>query len=192
MDSTNQTGFKVPINPVPALKKALLKLRAYTPSPIGSGSVLSCCKQAGFNLLELLIGVSIVGTLAAISYPSYKDFVRRADGALAASDIEVFAQAIERFYTAFNRYPDSLAEVGLHTMLDPWGNPYQYLRIHGAGLKGKDKLRKDKSLVPVNSDYDLYSMGEDGVSVPPFTAKASRDDIVRANNGAYVGPAADY
>ena len=53
-------------------------------------------------------------------------------------------------------------------------------------------MRKDKNLVPVNTDYDLYSMGEDGRSVGPFTAKASRDDIVRANDGGFVGLAADY
>ena len=34
--------------------------------------------------------------------------------------------------------------------------------------------------------------GYDGASVAPFTAKVSRDDIVRANNGGYIGPAADY
>ena len=76
-------------------------------------------------------------------------------------------------------------------LLDPWTHPYQYLRINGANIKGSS-LRKDKSLVPVNTDFDLYSMGKDGASVSPFTAKQSRDDIVRANNGKFVGLAADY
>jgi general secretion pathway protein G len=35
-------------------------------------------------------------------------------------------------------------------------------------------------------------MGKDGASVSPLTARASRDDIVRANNGAFVGLASDY
>ena len=59
-------------------------------------------------------------------------------------------------------------------------------------VKGKGKLRKDKFLVPLNSDYDLYSMGPDGKSVPPLTAKASRDDILRANDGEFFGPAHLY
>ncbi len=179
-------------NPVSALIKTLLFLGSYIPAIIGGGGVFSCRKQAGVNLLELLIALSIVGISAAISYPSYTEFVDKRDRALAVSDIKAFEQAIDRFYTAFDRFPDSLAEIGLNGMLDPWGNPYRYLRIDGAGLKGKGKLRKDKSLVPVNSDFDLYSMGKDGASVPPFTAKASRDDIVRASNGGYIGPAADY
>lgn len=37
-----------------------------------------------------------------------------------------------------------------------------------------------------------YSMGPDGRSVAPLTAKASRDDIVRANTGRCIGLAADY
>jgi len=46
--------------------------------------------------------------------------------------------------------------------------------------------------VPINSDFDLWSMGPDGKSVPPLTAKASRDDIVRANDGTFYGWASDY
>lgn len=52
--------------------------------------------------------------------------------------------------------------------------------------------RKDHNLVPLNTDYDLYSSGPDGASVGPLTAKASRDDILRANNGRFVGPASAY
>ncbi len=47
-------------------------------------------------------------------------------------------------------------------------------------------------MVPVNTDYDLYSMGKDGKSTSPFTAKASQDDIVRANNGGFLGLVSDY
>ena len=53
-------------------------------------------------------------------------------------------------------------------------------------------MRKDKNLVPLNTDFDLYSKGPDGASQKPLNAEASRDDIVRANNGAYVGKAEDY
>jgi general secretion pathway protein G len=73
--------------------------------------------------------------------------------------------------------------------------PYRYLKIDGEDLKGSGKdqqMRKDHFMVPVNSDYDLYSMGPDGDSKAPFTATASRDDIVRANDGRYVGLASEY
>ena len=47
--------------------------------------------------------------------------------------------------------------------------------------------------VPAHVDADdLYSVGRDGKSASPLTAKDSLDDIVRGNNGAFVGLAADY
>ena len=95
--------------------------------------------------------------------------------------------------------------------LDPWGNPYQYLRLldpesggtggggkggkggkGGGGGGGKEKAWKDHFLVPLNTDYDLYSMGPDGRSVAPLTAAASRDDIVRADDGEFVDEAVKY
>jgi general secretion pathway protein G len=75
-------------------------------------------------------------------------------------------------------------------MLDPWGYLYQYLDLTTA--HGNGQARKDHGPVPINTDFDLYSMGKDGASVSPLTARASRDDIVRANNGAFVGLASDY
>ena len=148
--------------------------------------------QTGFQLLELLLALAIVGITASIAFPSYIQFVDKADNATAAADIVSIAQAIERFYISNNRYPDNLMEAGFNNFLDPWDNPYQYLRIHGAGLKGKGKLRKDKKLNPINSDFDLYSMGKNGVSKFPLSAKPSRDDIVRASNGGFIGLAAEY
>jgi general secretion pathway protein G len=52
--------------------------------------------------------------------------------------------------------------------------------------------RKDRFLVPINSDFDLYSMGVDGESVGPLTAKKSHDDIIRANDGGYYGLASNF
>jgi len=74
--------------------------------------------------------------------------------------------------------------------LDPWGNPYQYLNFDN--VNGQGQKKKDKFLVPLNSTYDLYSMGKDGNTSTALTANASQDDIVRANDGAFVGLASQY
>ena len=50
----------------------------------------------------------------------------------------------------------------------------------------------DKNLRPVNSTFDLYSIGEDGKTNANFSAKAAHDDIVRAGDGGYWGLAEDY
>lgn len=146
----------------------------------------------GYTLLEIMIGVALVAAVVIIAVPSYNQYQERVRITTAIADIKNIELAIERYYVENNNhYPPDLAAIGINT-LDPWGNPYQYLNIQDATTPGKGKLRKDKNLVPINSDYDLYSNGADGASVSPLTAKASRDDIIRANNGAFIGLAADY
>ena len=97
---------------------------------------------------------------------------------------------IQRYYSVYYRVPPDLSAIGWDTVLDPWGNPYRYLSFEG--LKGKGQMRKDKNLVPINTQYDLYSMGADGQSVPPLTAKVSHDDVILANDGSYIGLASAY
>lgn len=148
--------------------------------------------QAGVQLVELMITLAIVAVIAVIAVPSYTRYIDRVNNAAAVADINAIEQAIERYYVQNNHLPDSLAETGSDGLTDPWGNSYQYLRIDGAALSGLGMLRKDKNLNPVNSDYDLYSKGKDGQTRLAFTALDSLDDIVRANNGRFVGAAADY
>jgi len=150
--------------------------------------------QHAFTLVELLVAVAIIGVISSVAVPSYREYVERADIAQAIADIYSVDVAMATFETAnVGRLPNSLADIGMDGLLDPWGNPYQYLNLSDPTIKGvKGKARKDKNLVPINSDYDLYSAGKDGKSVSPLTAKASRDDIVRAGNGRFVGKASDF
>ena len=62
----------------------------------------------------------------------------------------------------------------------------------GPPCGGIGGARKDRFLVPINSDFDLYSMGQDGESVGPLTAQKSHDDIIRANDGGFYGLAANF
>jgi general secretion pathway protein G len=144
----------------------------------------------GFTLIELMIVIAIIGTLAAIALPNYLNSRERAKITKAIADIRVFESAAYAYMVDHNRFPDTLIEAGLGNPVDPWGNMYVYYPIDNVP-KGV-KVRKDKSLHPVNTDFDLYSLGADGKSVAPFTAKASQDDIVRANNGAFIGLVENY
>lgn len=62
----------------------------------------------------------------------------------------------------------------------------------GAGGSIMGEVRKDRFQVPINSDFDLYSAGPDGESRGPLSAPVSRDDVLRANDGAYYGVAEDF
>ena len=146
-------------------------------------------KRSGFTLIELMMVIAIIGTLAAIATPNYLSFIDKVRVNVVISDMKAIEKDLLGYYIEFHEFPPDLAAVGMDNLTDPWGNPYQYLPVEGTP---KGKLRKDHFMVPVNSDFDLYSMGPDGKSVSPFTAKHSRDDIVRANDGAFVGLVSNY
>lgn len=145
--------------------------------------------QEGFSLIEVMIVIGLIGTLTAIAVPNYIQYREKAKVAQAIGDIRAIEKMIANFVIDNGRLPPSLAQIGMGGRLDPWGTPYEYVTVEGTP---PGKLRKDRFLVPVNSDYDLYSKGEDRKSSTPFTAKASQDDIVRANDGAYVGLASEF
>ena len=146
----------------------------------------------GLTLVELIIVIAIIGVVAVIAVPAYQGYIERSRLQTAVTDIRALEHAILRHEIRTSALPDRLEDMGGAAPLDPWGNPYQYLRILGGDLRGLGRQRKDRNLVPVNSDFDLYSKGPDGRSRPPFTASHSRDDIVRCRNGEFIGVAADY
>lgn len=207
----------------------------------------------GFTLLELVVGFTIVGIVASIGTVAYNGYIETSKNAAARTQIAALAIVINDYALDYGAFPDSLEEIGNGDLLDPWGNPYQYLNFsaqdnrpsspgrsdddnnnssesgeyggdhhgerdeeHGRGRddehenehdRGRDnehererdrggsymgQVRKDRNLVPINSNFDLYSMGQDGQSRPPLTARVSRDDIIYANDGAFIGLAEDY
>ena len=159
-------------------------------SPCGADYRTITQHASGMTLIEVIIAVAILGILSAVSFWYYNDYQERIAFDEAEKDILAISLAVDHYQIALGQLPPDLDAVAMGNMLDPWGNPYEYLNM--TDVKGKGKFRKNKNLVPINSDYDLYSKGPDGKSVAPLTAKASRDDIVRANNGRFIGVASSY
>jgi general secretion pathway protein G len=148
--------------------------------------------SSGFTLIELMLVLGILTILAAIAIPTFRVYAERTETTEAIEGIRSLEKELELFRMEWKAYPSDLSALGLDDLADPWGNPYQFLNLSDGGTGSAGRARKDKFLVPINSTFDLYSMGPDGVSVPPLTANQSRDDIIRANDGGYVGVAADY
>lgn len=145
--------------------------------------------KRGFGLLELMLTLAMVSVLAAVAIPAYRGYIERTKVNRAITDIAGLSLSLYRFETNTGSFPADLAAAGLDGMLDPWGQPYYYTNVATAKI---GDLRKNRNLIPINSDFDLFSAGPDGDFKGPLTAKASRDDIVRANNGAFIGAAKDY
>ena len=148
---------------------------------------------AGFTLIEVMIAITIVGILTSLGIPNYIRYKEKARVQVAITDMRFIEKEIMNFGVENGELPDSLSDIGRDKVLDPWGRPYNYLKIQGNDPKDpKFKPRKDHSLHPINSDFDLYSVGKDGESKVPLTAKHSQDDIIRANNGGFVGLVSNY
>jgi general secretion pathway protein G len=142
--------------------------------------------QRGYTLLELMIVVVLVGILTTGAFVSYRAYIERARNAQAIGDLGEIHIAIQNFLTIENRgYPANLAELELDNLIDPWGNPYQYLVVEG--LVDLGPARKDQNLLPVNLRYDIYSMGKDGQTSAPLNSSIGEDDVVMAGDGAYFG-----
>jgi len=159
--------------------------------------------SSGFTFIELIVVTAVTITLSAVAIPTYRTYIERAKTTKAIAEIRLLGTEILAFYAVNESLPITLDEMGRATLKDPWGTPYVFLNIINydmkkggtkvpKGPKGTGKPRKDRFLVPINSDYDLYSMGPDGKTIAPLTAKNSRDDILRANNGTFIGPASEF
>lgn len=66
-------------------------------------------KQQGFNLVELMIVVAVVGIITAFAYPSYQEQVRKSRRADCSGALASFASTMERFYTVNNTYRGAAA-----------------------------------------------------------------------------------
>jgi general secretion pathway protein G len=79
---------------------------------------------------------------------------------------------------------------------DSWGKAYVSLNLID-DEPGKDRLkdvdkRKDHKENPINTLYDLYSKGKDGLSKQQLDNKESVDDVILAHDGAFIGLASDF
>ncbi|MGJ4803693.1 prepilin-type N-terminal cleavage/methylation domain-containing protein [Luteimonas sp. SDU82] len=144
----------------------------------------------GFTVLELLFAVAVIAILAALAHGQVGGYVERAKIATARSDIATMEVEILRHQTrSGGALPATLADIGRGGLLDPWGRAYHYVNLKATN---KGAARKDRRLNPLNSDYDLFSAGKDGVYKPQVSQKDSLDDVIRARDGAYIGVARDF
>ena len=121
-------------------------------------------RQRVFTLIEIMVVIVIMGTLAALIVPRLLDRPDQARAVAARQDISALMQALKLYRLDTGSYPST--EQGLRALVerpasgpgasnawrayldrlpnDPWGHPYQYLN---PGTRG---------------EIDVFSLGADG------------------------------
>lgn len=97
-------------------------------------------RAAAFSLVEIMVVLVIIGLLASVVTVNVRNYLASAKQNTARMEIATICDALDTYYTVFNRYPsneegiaaltqgsDKLAEPLLKSLPnDPWGRPYQY------------------------------------------------------------------
>lgn len=120
-----------------------------------------------------------------MAIPTMLEYTKTARSGACASELRIIDKAVTSFYIDRNALPVDLNEAGLGVPLDPWKRPYVYY-INSGVDPDPGALKDISGVIVLNIDYDLYSMGEDGLSnVDPDAT--TLDDIARSNDGVFVG-----
>ncbi len=153
-------------------------------APAGEGG------EPGFTLIEMVSALVIASILFSLAVTTYSSVGRTSRIQQAIVDIVDIQTRIDNYTMTNDAPPPTLAAVGKAGATDPWGRLYVYRPFPPSGPGGA--ARKDRFLVPLNTLYDLYSVGPDGLTAPSLRAVESADDVVRANDGSYVGLGSNY
>jgi len=128
------------------------------PTPKPSALVRDFRGRAGFSLVEIMVVLVIIGLLAGLVGINVRGYLIKAKYNAAKTEIATICDALEAFYTEYDRYPSN--EEGLLVLtepsermpealldrepVDPWGRSYVY---NQPGREGP---------------YEVMSLGADG------------------------------
>jgi general secretion pathway protein G len=144
--------------------------------------------QHGFTIAETLVATALLAIGADAIVGGISGQLERTRVERAKQEIGQIESAIEGYRTRHHELPGSLNDLGSAVPPDPWGHSYEYVNFDASGTLGQ----RNYAGLPVNSEYDLYSLGPDGRTGADLLSEAGRDDIARARDGSFVGSAPDF
>jgi len=99
-------------------------------------------RRRGFTLVELMVVIVLIGLLAGAVAMGTRAYLIAGKQAVAKLEISRICQALDTFYSAYDRYPtndegieilaqanEKFADALLSEVpTDPWGHPYEYVQ----------------------------------------------------------------
>lgn len=144
--------------------------------------------QRGFTLAETLLGAAFLAVSLEAAVELVSTQIEQSRIEQAQRDLARIQRTVEGYRAIHHDLPSSLTELGSAIPLDPWGHPYEYVSFDLKGTVGQRSLEG----LPINTEYDLYSLGADGRTDANLRSEAGHDDIVRGRDGSYIGPAMEF
>ena len=140
-------------------------------------------------MVEMLFVLITIGAVTTIATPRLSGMIGKANVAEAIGEINAINADIVDYLSQHDSLPQSLDAIGWTGYRDPWDQPYIY-RNFGDEIPGD--ARVDQFGVPINTTFDLYSLGEDGSSSPSIMTGVSQDDVLLGEDGGFIGSAIEY
>jgi len=140
--------------------------------------------QQGFTLIELMIVVAIIGTLAALAIPAYQDYTIRAqvtEGLSLASAAQV---AVEDYYVQTGEWPKKNKDAALPDQHDIIGKYTEHVSVKENVIEVKFEfdahwaIHKQKIVLTATDNHGSISWrcAGDGIEKKHLPA-ACRDDF---------------
>ncbi|MEZ6038347.1 MAG: prepilin-type N-terminal cleavage/methylation domain-containing protein [Planctomycetota bacterium] len=169
----------------------------------GTGDGLEWAIAAGIVDPSSVVGSSVVGGSGgdgghAATQPQGQSQARSpaagpaaqavdAAGGLAAEPSAVAQASVRDVINSLSREVSPAERQAIETTL--MGVPEFSLYV---GVPVEQTRRRDGYMFPLNSDYDLFSLGPNGGTAISLGEAMAQDDVIRANNGGFFGTASDY
>lgn len=119
-------------------------------------------RRKNFTLIEVVIVIVILVTLASIATPLYLNRVSKSNIAAAKSQIKNFEGAIQQYKLDNSKYPEELKDLIENPGLDSWKKPYLSVKEIPKDPWGNEYQYNAPAQEAEGRDFEVFSYGADG------------------------------